>query len=109
MPPYSKPRDQIQIVRVPTASTPFNALELHTRFRQNILCDFSDNVAVFRRLCQVMNLDILPQDKPLIAVLASDVSETTNGWWGRGGKGRGRGDLCHVASMLETPAYRPSP
>ena len=66
MPPYSKPRDQIQIVRVPTASTPFNALELHTRFRQNILCDFSDNVAVFRRLCQVMNLDILPQDKPLI-------------------------------------------
>lgn len=59
--PYEEPREQIAILRVPTASNPWNALELHTKYRQNILCDFKDNVAVFRRLCAVMNLDILPQ------------------------------------------------
>lgn len=74
------PRDQIQIVRVPTASTPWNALELHTKYRQNILCDFDDNVAVFKRVCTLMKLEILPQDEPLIAVLGADVSEVANDW-----------------------------
>ena len=58
---FVMPRDQIQILRVPTASSPYNALELHTKYRQNILCDFDDNVATFRRCCEVMKLEILPQ------------------------------------------------
>ena len=77
---FVMPRDQIQIVRVPTASTPYNALELHTKYRQNILCDFDDNVATFRRCCEVMKLDVLPQDEPLIAVLPTDVSDHANRW-----------------------------
>ena len=58
---FVMPRDQIQIVRVPTASSPYNALELHTKYRQNILCDFKDNEAVFRRCCELMKLEVLPQ------------------------------------------------
>ena len=58
---FVMPRDQIQIVRVPTASSPYNALELHTKYRQNILCDFKDNEAVFRRCCALMKLEVLPQ------------------------------------------------
>ena len=64
LPRYCEPRDQIQILRVPTASTPWNALELHTKYRQNILCDLKDNVAVFHRVCAVMKLDLLPQVRP---------------------------------------------
>ena len=80
---FVMPRDQIQIVRVPTASSPYNALELHTKYRQNILCDFDDNVATFRRCCEVMKLDVLPQDEPLIAVLPTDVSDHANKWRAR--------------------------
>ena len=58
---FVMPRDQIQVLRVPTAKTPYNALELHTKYRQNILCDFDDNKEVFRRCCEVMKLEILPQ------------------------------------------------
>ena len=58
---FVMPRDQIQVLRVPTAKTPYNALELHTKYRQNILCDFDDNTEVFRRCCEVMKLEILPQ------------------------------------------------
>lgn len=80
---FVMPRDQIQIVRVPSASAPYNALELHTKYRQNILCDFDDNVATFRRCCEVMKLDVLPQDEPLIAVLPTDVSDHANKWRAR--------------------------
>jgi len=38
--------------------------EMHTKYRQNILCDFDDNEAVFRRCCAIMNLEILPQVRP---------------------------------------------
>ena len=61
---FVMPRDQIQVLRVPTAKTPYNALELHTKYRQNILCDFDDNKEVFRRCCEVMKLEILPQVRP---------------------------------------------
>jgi len=72
---FVMPRDQIQVLRVPTAKTPYNALELHTKYRQNILCDFDDNKEVFRRCCEVMKLEILPQDAPLIGVLSVEKSE----------------------------------
>ena len=58
---FVMPREQIQVLRVPTASTPYNALELHTKYRRNILCDFDDNLSVFRRCVKVMNLHQLPQ------------------------------------------------
>ena len=61
---FVRPRDQIQVLRVPTAKTPYNALELHTKYRQNILCDFDDNKEVFRRCCEVMKLEILPSSQP---------------------------------------------
>jgi hypothetical protein len=77
---FVMPRDQIQILRVPTASTPYNALELHTKYRQNILCDFDDNERVFRKCVEVMKLEVLPQESPLIAVLGTDVSEAANKW-----------------------------
>ena len=77
---FVMPRDQIQILRVPTASTPYNALELHTKYRQNILCDFDDNQRVFRKCVEVMKLEVLPQESPLIAVLGTDVSEAANKW-----------------------------
>eukprot|EP00740_Mantoniella_antarctica_P026051 CAMPEP_0198692884 /NCGR_PEP_ID=MMETSP1468-20131203/237734_1 /TAXON_ID=1461545 /ORGANISM="Mantoniella sp, Strain CCMP1436" /LENGTH=75 /DNA_ID=CAMNT_0044447131 /DNA_START=92 /DNA_END=316 /DNA_ORIENTATION=- len=35
-----------------------------TKYRQNILCDLKDNVAVFHRVCAVMKLDLLPQVRP---------------------------------------------
>ena len=79
---FVMPRDQIQIVRVPARAL-YNALELHTKYRQNILCDFDDNVATFRRCCEVMKLDVLPQDEPLIAVLPTDVSDHANKWRAR--------------------------
>ena len=85
---FVMPRDQIQIVRVPTASSPYNALELHTKYRQNILCDFDDNVATFKRCCEVMKLDVLPQDEPLIAVLPTDVSDHANKWRARAAQKR---------------------
>ena len=85
---FVMPRDQIQILRVPTASSPYNALELHTKYRQNILCDFDDNVATFRRCCEVMKLDVLPQDEPLIAVLPTDVSDHANKWRARAAQKR---------------------
>ena len=85
---FVMPRDQIQIVRVPSASAPYNALELHTKYRQNILCDFDDNVATFRRCCEVMKLDVLPQDEPLIAVLPTDVSDHANKWRARAAQKR---------------------
>ena len=70
---FVMPRDQIQIVRVPTASSPYNALELHTKYRQNILCDFKDNEAVFRRCCALMKLEVLPQVQfpPTLSVFLS--------------------------------------
>ena len=46
---FVMPREQIQVLRVPTASTPYNALELHTKYRRNILCDFDDNVSSFAK------------------------------------------------------------
>ena len=61
---FVMPRDQIQIVRVPSASAPYNALELHTKYRQNILCDFDDNVSVFRQVVDVMKCQ-LPQESPM--------------------------------------------
>ena len=85
---FVMPRDQIQIVRVPTASSPYNALELHTKYRQNILCDFDDNVATFKRCCEVMKLDVLPQDEPLIAVLPTDGSDHANKWRARAAQKR---------------------
>lgn len=93
---FVMPRDQIQIVRVPTASTPYNALELHTKYRQNILCDFDDNVATFKRCCEVMKLDVLPQDEPLIAVLPSDVSEHANKWRERAAAKRKERDAAEL-------------
>mmetsp|Transcript_486 Transcript_486/g.1885 ORF Transcript_486/g.1885 Transcript_486/m.1885 type:complete len:733 (-) Transcript_486:125-2323(-) len=72
---FVMPRDQIQVLRVPTAKTPYNALELHTKYRQNILCDFDDNKEVFGRCCEVMKLEILPQDAPLIGVISVEKSE----------------------------------
>ena len=77
---FVMPREQIQVLRVPTASTPYNALELHTKYRRNILCDFDDNVSVFRQVVDVMKLHQLPQESPLIAVLPADVSEAAARW-----------------------------
>ena len=99
---FVMPRDQIQIVRVPTASSPYNALELHTKYRQNILCDFDDNVATFKRCCEVMKLDVLPQDEPLIAVLPTDVSDHANKWRARAAqKGRERARRGNVPTQTD--------
>ena len=95
---FVMPRDQIQILRVPTASSPYNALELHTKYRQNILCDFDDNVATFRRCCEVMKLDVLPQDEPLIAVLPADDSDHANKWRARAAQKRREREAAEAAA-----------
>ena len=96
---FVMPRDQIQIVRVPTASSPYNALELHTKYRQNILCDFDDNVATFKRCCEVMKLDVLPQDEPLIAVLPTDVSDHANKWRARAAQKRREREAAEAQAL----------
>ena len=100
---FVMPRDQIQIVRVPTASSPYNALELHTKYRQNILCDFDDNVATFKRCCEVMKLDVLPQDEPLIAVLPTDVSDHANKWRARAAAKRREREAAEQMLTMSAP------